>query len=453
MKPSISRRPPVRVIFDSRPRRSADLLRYWCCCSLPARPQAVDLPTRAAPEPTAIQPRQQFQHTPILRFALIGEVTDANVWALFNSKGYSYNNYTVRSEYWPRLYGLSVPDGRFEARAASGPPTAVQPQGELFAASVPLRSDLTWTDSSAFTAEDVAFTVNTVLSFQLGFDWHSYYDPEWLDHAEAVDTHTVRFYFKRQPTVAAWQYSALQGPVVQKKYWLPKTADAEALLPPTGSASKIEVLKNRVVEVQTQVNAIIADGLTATGEEAHRLQGMLLRKQGDLDQAVNNLSKAEASVDVALKAARRALYALGAQNEPTLGNSIPAGLVDGTWVNMANALHPFAKANFDRVTYELFGDEASAVDVLEKGDIDSVLDPNILPADLASRNVAGAHLIENTSYNVRFLVINPANTALGNPEFRRALFCSIDRESLAHGGGCHIPDILHTAGHYNVVQS
>jgi ABC-type transport system substrate-binding protein len=399
-------------------------------CLASCSPQAVDLPTRVAPKPTATG-AATILHAPDLRFALIGEVTDSNVWALFDSKGYSYNNYAVRSEYWPRLYALSIPDGRFETRAASGMPSAVQPEGGLFAASVPLRSDLTWTDGSPFTADDVAFTVNTVLSFQLGFDWHSYYDPEWLDHAEAVDAHTVKFYFKRQPTVAVWQYGALQGPVVQKKYWSPKIADAAALLPPAASTSQIELLKNRVDEVQKQVNAIIADGLTATGEEAHRLQGILVRKQGDLDQAVNNLSKAEASIDLALEAARQSLYVLNAQNEPTLGNWTPSRLVNGAWVNMVNPSHPFGEANFDRVTYALFGDQASAVAALARGEVDSVLEPNGLSPDLASRNLPGARLIDNASFSARFLIINPANQALADPEFRRALFCSIDRGSLA----------------------
>ncbi len=241
---------------------------------------------------------------------MIGNVTDANVWALFDSKGYSYNNYAVRSGYWPKLYGLSIPDGRFEPRAASGLPSAVQAEGALFTARVVLRSDLTWTDGTPFTADDVAFTVNTALSFQLGFDWHSYYDPSILDHAEALDAHTVEFYFRQAPSVAAWQYGALQGPIVQKKYWSPKIADATALLPPADSEFQMALLQDRVDQLQKQVGVIIADGLTATGNEAHQLQGTLLRKQGDLDEARNNLSKAETAVDASLEAARQALYTL-----------------------------------------------------------------------------------------------------------------------------------------------
>ena len=139
---------------------------------------------------------------------------------------------------------------------------------------MPLRSDLTWTDGSAFTAEDVAFTVNTVLSFQLGFDWHSYYDPEWLDHAEAVDAHTVKFYFKRQPNCSGMAVRRLAGTGGSKEVLVAEDCGcSRPCCPRRAVRRKIEVLKNRVAELQTQVDALIADGLTATGEEAHRLAG------------------------------------------------------------------------------------------------------------------------------------------------------------------------------------
>ena len=170
-------------------------------------------------------------HAPEIRFALIGTVTDVNVWALFDAKGYSYNNYALRNEYWPRLYRLSIPDRQFETMAASAMPSSAQREENFYTATVPLRSDLKWTDGSPFTADDVVFTVNTVLSFQLGFDWRDFYNPDYLDHVEKVDAYTVKFFFKKQPNVGVWQYGILQGPIVQKAYWLPKIAASIALLP------------------------------------------------------------------------------------------------------------------------------------------------------------------------------------------------------------------------------
>ena len=89
------------------------------------------------PAPTATS----IPHASEIRFALIGNVTPVNVWALFDAKGYSYNNYAVMAGYWPRLYQLSIPDRNFEPMAASGMPSAFQEEGSFYTASVPLRSD------------------------------------------------------------------------------------------------------------------------------------------------------------------------------------------------------------------------------------------------------------------------------------------------------------------------
>ena len=247
---------------------------------------------KTAPIPTAIPTSETtpIPHAPEISFALVGNVSAANVWSLFDANGYSYNNYAVRSEYWPRLYRLSVPGRQFVPSVASDMPSPVQLEGDLYSASVPLRSDLTWTDGSPFTADDVAFTINTVLSFQLGFDWQDYYNPDWLDHVEAIDAHTVKFYFKKMPNAAVWQYGALQGPVLQKAYWAPRIADSAALLPSADLRSQIGSLKTKVSDLQNQVNALQATLATATGDGARQAQTSLVHQQGDLDKAAADFS-------------------------------------------------------------------------------------------------------------------------------------------------------------------
>jgi len=42
-------------------------------------------------------------HAPEIRFALIGEPRDVNVWELFDESGASYADYALRFEYWPRF--------------------------------------------------------------------------------------------------------------------------------------------------------------------------------------------------------------------------------------------------------------------------------------------------------------------------------------------------------------
>ena len=393
-------------------------------------PVAVEVPPVASASPAPRQPTA-VPHANEIRFALIGKVNDGNVWATFDSKGYSYNDYAIRSAYWPRLYHLTVPDGRFEPSAASGLPSPVQPEDKLFAATVQLRPDLKWSDGSPFTADDVAFTVNTALTFQLGFDWHAYYDPAWLDHAEAIDVYTVKFVFKQTPNVGVWQYGALQGPVVQKAFWQPKLGDAAALLPSAESLAQIGTLNAKVAGLQESVQELVTAGFTATGEEARQLQVQLHNQQGDLDEARNDLAAAEVSIDAAMQAARDAVYDLDDKGEPTLGMWIPAGNKNGQWTNTADPSHAFGAPSFDRATYILYSNQAAAVAAVVQGKADAVLDARGLSEDARSRSGADVTLVANSTSSMRVVIINPSRPELADPALRRALFCAISRVALA----------------------
>ena len=63
---------------------------------------------------------------------------------------------------------------------------------------------------------------------------------------------------------------------------------------PADSAANMDLLESKVEVIQKQVDAIIADGATATGEEAHKLQGSLLRPEATARPAH---SRIQASMD------------------------------------------------------------------------------------------------------------------------------------------------------------
>jgi len=391
-------------------------------------PQPFD-PTQSRPvsTSTSISAPTAIPHAAEIRFALVGEPTDVNVWSLFDEQGASYANYALRNDYWPRLYYLAPPDLTFIPRAASEQPTPVIQEGDFFPSIVKLRSDLKWTDGLPFTADDVAFTVNTAVQFELGFDWKAYYSPDYLARVEAVDSTMVKFYFKQKPNVGVWQYGALHGPIVQKKFWESKINSAAELLPDDTLRSSIEDARARIAQYQPIVDSLNAEfyALQSQGKQSQELEVDIKRNQGNLDEANNDLAKALAEYADKLRATHQALYTLDDQNEPTLGVWIPAGKENDKWVNVVNSDFPFEKPNFDRVVYKVFEDINSAYKAYKDADVDVLISP-----------YGGGQELTAPSYptsSARFLVFNPKRDVLRDPALHKAISCILATNAMMSG--------------------
>ena len=89
-------------------------------------------------------------------------------------------------------------------------PTALHEEeinGQTFwTTEVPLKQGVQWSDGTDVTAEDFVFTANTVRDLQLTGNWPSIVDPDYFDHAEAVDSYNLKIYFKKKPGLARWQF-------------------------------------------------------------------------------------------------------------------------------------------------------------------------------------------------------------------------------------------------------
>ena len=394
------------------------------------------------PQPAAVTPTEvpasttaPVIHAPEIRFAVVGQFTDVNVWALFDEAGASYVNYVTRSEYWPRLYTTSLPDNIFTPLSASGLPSALTQDGELYSATVPLRGDLKWTDGSPFTAEDVVFTVQTALTFELTFDWKAYYNPEYLDHAEAVDSHTVKFFFKQKPNVGVWQYGVLQGPLVQKAYWQENVNAASVLLPDaelnkniSAVQSDIEALKKAIAETYA-----LMPTLKKNSPDYRKAEADLKRNQGNLDAANNRLALLQADYAQRIESAHAKLFSFSAKDEPTLGVWMFGEAQGNVITNEANPAFPFGKPNFDRAVYRFYASEAGAVAALQNNEADLILEAGGLSLD-AVKTLSSDTSIKITSSprsNARFLAFNHARYVFSNPTLRAALECVLDRAALA----------------------
>ncbi len=312
-----------------------------------------------SPKPVTVKPTESIpatsapvSHAAEIRFAIVGKPSaDVNVWALFDEKGASYANYAVRNEYWPRLYALSTPEREFTPLAAKDMPSPVTQAGEFYTATVNLRDDLKWTDASAFTADDIVFTVQTALAFELTFDWKTFYNPAYLDHAEAVNAHTVKFYFKQKPNVGIWQYGILQAPLVQKAYWESKVSKPAAYLPDENLRAQIADTQSKLVLVQKAITEIYAlmPTLKKNGPDYRKAEADLKRNQGDLDATNNLMAQLQRDYATHLSTAQSALFSLDHGAEPTLGTWMAGETQTNSVTNTANKTFPFGKPHFDRV--------------------------------------------------------------------------------------------------------
>ena len=185
--------------------------------------------------------------TDSLQVATLDGVSSNNVWAIFDQSGSTYWNQLVQANDYPTLYSLTLVGDNLIPVVASEQPSEFSKEGDFYVASLILKNNLVWSNNYPVTAHDVAFTINTVLKFHLGFNWQSFYDATILDHVDALDDVTLKYYFTQQPGPAKWKYGALLGVIVNRNFWEPKIAPALELL---GDGTDATVRANAVFALE-----------------------------------------------------------------------------------------------------------------------------------------------------------------------------------------------------------
>ena len=91
-----------------------------------------------------------------------------------------------------------------------------------------------WSDGREITADDFVFVVDTALSMELGNHFLSVVNSDFVDHVEALDSYTVKVFFKamddegipQKPGLSVWQFGLAFTPILPKHYWEPIVAQA-----------------------------------------------------------------------------------------------------------------------------------------------------------------------------------------------------------------------------------
>jgi ABC-type transport system substrate-binding protein len=357
----------------------------------------------------------------VIRFPLLADITSTNIWNLWDDAGASYWNYAPLGNQWPTLFALS--DVRYDWVPGTAADFPTEPVVETidgvdyYTATVTLKNDLVWSDGSPITSADVVFTVNAALAFNLLGNWIGAYDPSYLDHVEAVDDYTIKYYFLTSPGLPIWQYGALTGPFVSSTYWTPLVQpllDQLAALDPAA-----ETYATDLADLVAQLESI-----DPAGEPTFGIYKLDQWEAGAYVRTVVNENNYFIGLHIeeyANGAYREYLdsgYEFVAYGEPT-GDTV-----------LSYQAGPY----FDSALYTLY-DVDTAVLALQNNDIDVMLNPSGLPAGFIQQlqSDPSITIVSNEQNGFRYMGFNFARAywqGAAGAALRQAIACQLDLDFL-----------------------
>jgi ABC-type transport system substrate-binding protein len=238
-----------------------------------------------------------------------------------------------------------------------------------------LREGLLWSDGEPLTAEDFAFTWNTVQDLELQGGWLDFTDPDVITSVEATDDLTVTVTFNAEPGLALWGPGTgiTNMPVQPEHFWAPVVEEAAASDDPRTTL------------------------LAASGEEAPSIGATIFseRQEGSFAASVAN------------------------PNYPDADLELTSGEV--TWTE-----GPYA----DEFQFPLYGGQEAAVLALADGEVDFLLNPLGMQRGFQDQVAENPDLtaIVNPTNGYRFLAFNHSRAPMDDPAFRDALTALINKE-------------------------
>jgi peptide/nickel transport system substrate-binding protein len=381
----------------------------------------VDVVVTPTPEPTQppAQAASPFNRADVVRMAILADLDGLNPFYLFDITGSSYWNYVVTSAFYPVLYTVSDQRWDWIPSIADGEPDPITQEGDFYIGIARLKAGLKWSDGSALTAADVAFTANTALAFALSGNWPSYYNPAVLDHVEAVDDLTMKYYYTVVPGLSIWQYGALLGPIINKAYWEPKVADllAQALaLDP-----EAEHYYDQITPLQLELEAI-------TTEDEPTFGGIKFSRSEPGAYIENVFNDQYAMLGTVEEE-----YTNGAYREynETLGYDYTLyGQAEGD-KTLDLTFGPY----FNTFLFPIYSQDAAYL-ALQSGEVDMVLNPSGVPKGVREQLQSDPNIdiVRNAQNGFRYIEFNQARDYFSGDQgmaFRQAIACMVNNEFLA----------------------
>ncbi|MFQ5406788.1 MAG: ABC transporter substrate-binding protein, partial [Anaerolineales bacterium] len=371
----------------------------------------------------------------VYRIGIFEDPLTTNYWSYLGPDNSVWTAYILSGEA-PSLYTLSDQRFDFVPSLADGLPGEPTEEGDFVTITVKMQEGPTWSDGEPITAHDVVFTVSTSLDLQLTGNWSSIYRPTDIDHVEAVDDYTVKFYFNSTPGLAVWQYAAAQGPILPEHFYGDAVAEARSF---------IEGVTEPDVERPEDCEAADADAdacaAWATYDEAFENARKTLYEAEFEDIPTGGgyaTSKFEPGAFVE-RVQNDSYYFAGAQiteyDDGTWQMALPSGDTfqlygDGS----GEAILDFTGGPYaPQVVFSIYGDQNAAFLALADGEIDYVLNPLSLARGLREQAQQGSDVVTytNADNGLFYLAFNMRKLPMALPEFREAVDFLIDKEFVA----------------------
>ncbi len=386
-----------------------------------------------------------------LRIGMIANITTDNWWAALDTESSSQNQAYLTSGK-TALFTTSLPGFVYiPAVAGTDAPVEAVQEGDVWVVEQPLRQDMTWSDGTPVTANDLAFYFDTVREFSLGSNHAANFPPDVLS-ITAPDDYTVRVEFASAPGLAVWNNGVGFASFVPSHYWAPFVDEARA----ASEAATASITDEDAT--QAIVDASLADD------------------DPDNDIAPEDVTQEDIDAYIANAGAQEALtvlYTVSGVNEPSAGSVIvdqwetgafAATVSNGTYFDSGteNTLFSdgsFRVANANRGDDTVFGGEGAgdvvasyvegpfvaeilwvehgtkdaAYEKLAGGELDYVYDPTGLTSGLRNELATNPALqfAVNQTEGFRYMAFNMRKAPMSDLAFRQAVATVINKELVA----------------------
>ncbi len=380
----------------------------------------------------------------------ISNITTDNWFASLDTLSSTYNQAFLGNSK-VALFDLSNPGFVYvpDIAATAEPVKAVQ-EGDIWVVEQPIRTDMSWSDGTPVTANDLAFYFDVTREFNLGSNHAANFVPSVLSITAPSDD-VVRVEFDGEPGLATWQNGVGFADFVPSHFWAPHAEEARA------AAAELAANVTDEEAVTALVDASLAD------------------EDPENDLAAEDITQEEIDAwisDAVANEGLTVLYAVAAPMEPSVGSQIfdqwetgafAATVSNGTYFDAGTENTYYSDGSFrilsgargdavyggegagdtvvqyaegpfvSEILWVEHGTKDAAYEKLAAGEIDYVYDPTGLTSGLRNELATNPDLkfSVNQTEGFRYMAFNMRKAPMNDLAFRQATATVINKELLA----------------------